>query len=306
MLHEEIQVDVAHTFTLKKYTDAIQIVPTSATATITDNNGTEVQASTAATIDSAGTMSVSFTAANNDDVNINYRILWEYVYSGTTYQEARLFDVVKIPIVNITTDTDLYPYMPDLRRKLKSYQGETTAIGSVSTIVDDKLKSDDRDFTGGKIDLYVSEALVHSANITAYSSSTGTVTFSPSYSSTIESSIKYTIRESYTTAIDNAFYDFVRPSLRDKCGGYLQGYISGYIDSEVVKKLVVFKALEIITFPKIEEEGDKYQTQHDKWVKEYNKALGQFRAPFDYSEDGHVSNSEEASKFSFSSRRVTR
>lgn len=300
MRHDEIQVEQAHTFTWKLYEDAIQIVPTSATVTIKRSGGTTVQTGSG-TIDSEGTITFTLTAANNTTIAINYRALLAYTYSGDDFEQARLFDVVKVPVVNLTTDKDLYTYLPALRRDLFTYQGDADVNGSLTTIIDEALESDDRDFKGGKVEIYVSETKVHEANVTSFDKDTGTVTFSPAYTSTINTDVKYVIRESYTEYIDTAFYDHVRPILRKK-----QGYISGYIDSDTIKNLVTFKAIQLIIFPNIVKGDDQWDIRYKKFTEMFNTALTNFGEPYDYGEDGEISQSEEESKFNFTVRKVTR
>jgi hypothetical protein len=301
MIHDEIQVDGDKTFTDKYYDNAIQIIPTSATYKIYKNSGTEIQSGTAS-IDSEGTITYTLTAANNDTKDVNFKRVTSYVYNGETIEVAYLFDVVKQPIVLTVNDTDLYSYLPQLRRDIYSLQGETDSTGSLSSLQDNKLKSDDRDFKGGKVEIFVSDTKMHDANITAYSSTTGIVSFDPSYSSTITSGLKYVIRPSYTTQVEKAFYDYVRPLLRKRIGMSA----SGFIDSQVVNKLVINKALEIICFSKIEETDDAWDIRYKKFKEDFNSEYASFTEAYDYDEDGDISDTEDQSKFGFMTVKVRR
>jgi hypothetical protein len=300
MIHKEIEVDKAYTFSWKLYRNAIQITPTSATVTITNNSGGSVQTGSG-TIGSGGTVTYELTAANNDTIDENYKALLSYVYNSATTTQAELFDVVKQPIVNLVTDTDLYVYLDDLRRKLYTFSGESDNTGNLNVIQDDALKSDDRTWAGGKVEIYISDTIVHSANVTAFDSTTGNISFSPAYSSTVASSVKYVIRDSYTPQITLAFDDHVHPTLRKKIKT-----TSGFLDSNVVKKLIVYKALENICFKNIEEDGDKWSLRYTRFQDEYNAELSRFNEAYDYDEDGNMSLGEEANKFAFTTRKVQR
>lgn len=300
MVHNEIQVNLPYTFTWTIYVSAIQIVPTSATITITNKNGTSVQTGSGI-IDPDGTITYTLLAANNDTIDINYKVVVSYVYNTITTEIAELFDVVKQTIVNNVTDINLFTYLPQLRRDLFDLEGITDNNGSATTLQDDKLKSDDRSFTGGKVELYISDTIVHDANITNFSKTTGTVTFSPSYNSTFGTSLKYIIRPSYKEFIDRAFQDHVRPSLRKRVGP-----IGGYIDSNVVNNLIIYKALEIICFGNIEISGDVWDIRYQGFREKYNNEYAAFSEGYDYNEDGYISDTEDDNKISNIMRNVKR
>ena len=299
-MHQEIQVNKPYTFTWRFYANAIQSVPSAATVTITNKIGTTKQTG-AGTIATDGTVTYIFLAANNTSDDINFKVVVSYIVSGTTTEIAELFDVVLCPIINLTTDSDLYIYLPEIRRKIFEHTGETDSNGTLSTLQDDGLKSDDRDFTGGKVEIFVSDTLVHDANITAYAKSTGIISFSPAYASTISLGLKYIVRESFTSLIDLAFDRFVRPDLRQR-----KQTLSGYIDSQIVKDLVTFKALALYCFQGIEVDNDKWSLRYKQFSEMYSTALEKFVHPYDDNEDGKIDDQEESNKTAFYSREIRR
>ena len=266
-MDKEIQVNKDHIFTYKFYNNFIQIVPTSATVTVYDNGGTSLQTGSGS-IDSDGTITYTFLATNNDTIDKNYKVVLSYVYNSITIDVVKLFDVVYYPLENLTIDSDLYLYLPDLRTMAYEREGETDNTGTLSTLQDDMLKSDDRDYTGGKVEIFVSNTKVHDADITSYSKTTGVVNFSPSYSTTIATNLKYIIRTSYSTLITEAFEEYVIKDLRQRIG-----IASGYIDSFKIKRLVCFKALALYCFSSAEDKDSKWYMRYEKFAEMYSDEL---------------------------------
>lgn len=297
-MHIEIAKDIAYTFEREYFIKGIQQVPSSGTAIVYDNNGGEAQASTVLSIDAAGKMSFSFTAENNDKDDRNFKIKWSFVVTNTIIQ-YQLFDVVINPLTNNITDKDLFDYLPDLNSDIKELFGETTSIGSTTTLVSTRLTADKRDWTGGFIEIYIDGSTVHYARISTYAS--GTVTFTPAYSVAIASELKYRIRTSYQDFIDKAYEQHVWQDLRNK-----RQLASGYIDGSVVDNLIIFKTIEIISRGKKEILDDTWDLRYNDAKKEYNEQLQKLYEPYDTSEDGNVDNIENNERPNFTSIEVQR
>lgn len=299
-MDREIQKSKDYIFTWKKYQNGLQIIPTSAVITIFDNGGTSKQTG-AGSIDSEGTITYTFLAANNSTQNKNFKINLVYIYNAKSYEENQLFDVVLTPLVNTVSDNDLFVFLPDLRKNIFEITGETDTNGTLSTLQDNMLKSDNRDFTGGKVEIFVLDTKVHEANITTYSKTTGIITFSPSYSSTITNGIKYMVRESYSNLIQTSFDSFVIKDVRNRIG-----LGSKWIDSNIIKNLIIFKTLNLFCFHAIESEADKWFLRARQYESMYNDELQKIKEPTDENEDGNISDSENNENMGWMSRNIIR
>lgn len=290
----EIAVNQDYIFELQKFDKGLPIVPTVATVKIFDNGGVEVS-SGSASISAIGVMSYTFTSAQNTQKAENFRIQW--TYDGNI--ENHLFDVVQVPINNVVIDADLYTYIPEMRTKLYTYSGVTTG-GSTTTIIDASLATDERDYKGGMLQV-VNGADLHEARVIDFVKSSGTVTFSPARADAVIAGEQYLIRESYSTLIDVAFDDYVMRDVRAKVG-----IAAGYIDGKAVKKLIIFKALEIYARSMREAELDKWDAIAKDMAVNYSAELNKMRLPYDRNGDGNISEAENKNRPNFSSGMISR
>lgn len=305
-MHKEIQKDIAYTFTRKFFDSGIQQIPISGTAVVYNNGGAEVQASTSLSIDSNGSMSFIFTAANNDDNEKNFKIKWTFSVNGNTVIRYQLFDVVENTIYNEVKDEDLFEYLPDLRSQIFELPGDisqagTESNGTCSIIQSNRLIADKRNWKGGFIEIYITSTEIHYARITNFTSSTGTVYFDPEYPGSIAASTKFRIRTSYSSIIEIAYDDHVWQALRNK-----NKLASGYIDSNVTKKLTIFKALEIISLGHVEKIDDLWDNRYKMFQTMYNSELQKFYEAYDINEDGDISDYENENKPNFGSIGIQR
>ena len=298
----EIRVDADHTFDLKIFTNNIQDVPTAVTCEIFDNSGKSLQ-SGAGGVDADGTITFTFLAANNGQINCDFKILFNYTVNSVASQQASLFDVVTHPLVNNVSDEDLFARVEGLR-KVYEKQSRTTADGTTNTFIDDQLPIDRRQWRGGIGELFFKDPLskiniVHQFGVTAYAKASGTITFTPAYSSAILAQTNYVIRETYSSQIEIAFKEVVS-NLRGKVG-----LAAGYIDSNVVSDLVVFKALAIICAGKVEVSEDKWDFRRKEFVNEFGDRFSRWFEAYDLTNDGNISDSELEAKPNFSTISMT-
>lgn len=302
MLHKEIRLRTNETFTWRFYEYAMQIVPTSAAVSVYNKNGTAIVNDEACVIDADGTIHYVLPGTLITSCDVNYKVELSYSYFSSIYYPEEitqyhneLFDVVKAPLINLVTDTDLFIYLPELRDKVGEKNGTSTSDGTTSTIKDTELKSDDRNFKGGYIEIYISDSSFFRAQVTDFERSTGTVTFSPAYSTAITSGKKYFIRSSYQALIEAAF-EKVRHDVRNKVK-----LSSGYIDGNVIKDACIYKAIEIYCGGRIEADSDKWHLNNTRFKSMYESELTKIQESFDYDEDGNISDYEDDHRPHFNS-----
>jgi hypothetical protein len=300
-MHQEIQVDIDHVFTFDIFDKNIQTVPASGTITIQNNSGTDVVAETAVAVATDGTMSYTFSASDNDALDVNYKITLKWVESGTTKYKYFLFDVVRTPLVNEVRDDDLYPHIEELRTKIKPIVSQTTASGTTTTFKSTRLKADDRSFKGGYVEIYITNTIVHEAIVTAHTAGDDTVTFSPAYTSSIASGLTYRIRPSYQQKIDEAFDNFVYREIRNK-----MGIAARYIDTQVTRNMVVFKTLAMICLQSIKEDGDRWSIRYNHFEQMYKDEYSRLKEPYDENGDGNISTTEDKDRPCYSTTSIIR
>lgn len=300
-MHKEIQEDKAYTFTWRFYDNGIQLVPTAATITITDHNGGAIVTAGICIIDAEGTITYALTAALNDTDGKNFRNELKYTVSSVDHYYYELFDVVKCPLINQVRDEDLFIYVGELRDKIYEKTLVTTSAGSTTTLLDTKLKADRRTWKGGHVEIYINNNITHEGIITAYTSTSGTVTFTPAYSVAIPITITYRIRTGYQDIIDIAYDDHVTKDIRNKVP-----IKAGYIDSTITKNMTVFKALEIICIGKIEAEDDKWDVRKKLYQEMYKAEYSKLSEPYDIDEDGYIADEEDAERPSYLTRDIVR
>lgn len=119
-MKQQFLKNTADTIRMTVYTDNRPVVPTSATITLFNPDGSELQSVVAVTaIDSTtGELTYSLTATHTETNDLNYKALWAYVVNGTTYYQTQLFDVVLSILAIPITDDDLYDELDTLRKAI--------------------------------------------------------------------------------------------------------------------------------------------------------------------------------------------
>jgi len=165
-----------------------------------------LEASTAVTVDgTTGEMTYALTATHTATKNLNYKASWSYVVSGETFYEDTLFDVVlnilSIPI----NDSDIVNELDSLRES--SIQSTSTATSATtSTLLDTvQRKEVDNFWKGGTVTIIEGTGVDQERAITGSTQSTGTITISPNWATTPDSTSVYLIIRSYDKKITQAF-----------------------------------------------------------------------------------------------------
>lgn len=300
-MHLEIQQSQEYTFEWSFFDKDIKQIPVSGTITITKQGGTALVDETAVSIETDGTIKYTISAENTATLARNYRIELKYQVGDVVSRPFYLFDVVKTPIINEVRDEDLFTHLPELRTKVKSRIIETSSAGSTTTFVAKELIATGLDYKGGYSEIYIDDTTTHEGKITDYESDTGTATFEPSYSASISSGLKVSIRASYQRMIDDAYNNFVSKDIRNRVG-----LKAGYIDSTVTRNITVYKTLELISFGKVEDVDDKWDIRAKGYARKYEEELTKLSEPYDYNEDGQISSYEDINRPSFINRGINR
>jgi hypothetical protein len=130
---------------VKVYAAGVQVVPSAATVTIKDPDGTEILAATAMTIATAGTLTYSLAAAKTADLWENAVMEIAFTVSSVGYTAVFLFDVVLHALYCTVTDDDLKAYFPQLASEIwagtANYDGQIQeAFLFVKRLIKDKGK----------------------------------------------------------------------------------------------------------------------------------------------------------------------
>jgi hypothetical protein len=299
----EIEKSKSYTFSWSFYDSNIQQVPTEGTIIVYKPGGTELVSSTAVAIGTDGIIRYTLDSTNTGTIEPNYKIELSYNIAADTFRQFYLFDIVETPLRNTARDEDLFQYVEELRDKNTPFSLETTADGTVTTLISDQLIPLNIDFKGGDLEIYVNDTTTHSAEVSAWNKSTGTITFAPAIdtATSVDDNTRFNIRPSYQRFIDEAYDNIVTRDMRNRVG-----YKARFIDTTVTRNLTVFKALEMICFSKVEELEDKWDLRSKKFKEIYSEEYSKLQEPVDYNDDGVISGRENNSRPSFLNKGLTR
>jgi len=286
-LRKEIQKDQSYLFEWSFFDKNIQEVPASGTISVYNNSGTALVSAAAVSIETDGVIKYLLDATYTTTLDYNYKIELTYRVGDITHRPFYLFDVVNTPLQNTVRDEDLFQFAPDLRDKVQTNMVETTSTGTTTTFISTELRALNLDFKGGNCEILITDTTKHYAEITGWESDANRATFQPAYTSAVASGLKVRIRASFQRFIDDAWERFVKRDIRNKVG-----IVAGYIDTTVADNLVIFKALELICFGKMEEEGDKWSLRATKFDDKYKDEMTKLSAPYDRDEDGNIDDGE--------------
>ena len=110
MTRQEILKGSTESLYYKDYEDNIQLIPTSASITIVQADGTAMAspvASAVCSVDAFGTMSYAMSATNTAELGENFKATFTYIVGTVTYVHTLLFDIVLSRIGIEITDQDL-------------------------------------------------------------------------------------------------------------------------------------------------------------------------------------------------------
>lgn len=275
------------TIRLTVYEKNVAVVPSSATIVLykTDGN-TELQSSAVVTIASNGEMSYALTTTHTAALGLNYKAVWAYVVSGTTYYETQLFDIVNsilsIPII----DEDLYKELPSLRKATVQASGTATA-GAVGSLTDtSKRKETDDYWKGGILEILAGTGAGQSRDITGNTQSSGVITVTPDFATTPDSTSTYRIVRSYSTIIQGCF-EKIEQMLYDK--GKRDALI---LESSQIKIVLIYLTIHTIALDLRDEQSDKWDLTQADYLKKFESAFNNLTLDYDEDESGGVQGEE--------------
>lgn len=276
------------TIRLTVYDKNIPLIPASALITLYGTNGTSVlQSQASASVNATtGEMTYSLTTTHTANLGLNYKATWEYVVSGVTYYKTQLFDVVMSILFISITDDDLYKHLPSLAKTNVQQSGTATA-GTSSTLVDTiKRKEVDDYWVGGTIDIISGTGAGQSRTITDFVQSTSTITVSPVFTTTPDTTSVYKIVRSFYQAIEQSFQK-IEQLLYDK--GKRSSLI---LESSQISLPLIYKTLETIAMDLSDEDGDKWDRVHKYYKEEFDKVWNGLKLDYDEDESGGIQGDE--------------
>jgi len=148
--------DVAYPIEVKVYENGVQVVPTSATITLKDPDGTAQVTAGTVSVAVAGTMTYSLSATYTATLWENAIMEITYVVSTVSYKAVFLFDVVLNALKCDVMDDDLKAYAPLIADDI--WSGSTTyykqideAFRVVKRAIKDKGKRPHMLIDGGQV-----------------------------------------------------------------------------------------------------------------------------------------------------------
>lgn len=268
-------------------------VASAATVVLKDPSGTTIQASANVTAinSTTGELTYTLTTAHTATRDENYVAEWSYVVSTVTYKETTLFDVVLHRLSQLTTDEDLYTLQGDLRVKNENVSG-TVSSAATGTLVDTNLLKEYPDdyFNNGIVEaMNPSTGAVQRRTVTDFVQSTGSLSVSPNWSTTPDSTYKYIVYKPFRVKLDFA-WEMLMNDVKAK--GFRPALI---MQSDTLKHVHAFKTLELVCmdFIKSGEADDLWTKLADRYAGMYNDAFGKILFQYDEDEDGAIGGAEQ-------------
>lgn len=201
-MKQQFLVDTADTFQTYVYENNRKITPSSATVTVFMPGSTaKLVDAGIMTIGSDGLLSYNLTSVDNAGAGSDYKASITYAYNAATYYVTLFYDIVRSRLVKVITDADIVNELPQLKDSGWRVTG-TAESGSAQTIVDSELmRYEDEYFTGGLARCLAKD---ETREVTAFTSSTGTVTTIP-FTSAVSAGESYVLTRSYSREIQRAF-----------------------------------------------------------------------------------------------------
>lgn len=262
-------------------------IPASATITLSKPDGAALQASAEVSVDSiTGEMTYSITATHTASEDLNYKAVWEYIISGTTYYQTQLFDVVKSILAIPITDEDLYNELEALRKA--NYQASATATaGAAGSLTDTKRREETNFWKGGTIEIISGTGIGQKRDITGFTQSTGVFTITSVWTTNPDTTSIYLAVKSFTKKIQAAF-DNICTMLYDK--GKRHELI---LESSQISMPLIYLTIHMIALDLMDEEGDKWDRIVKIYQEKFEKAFNNMKLDYDEDESGTVDETEK-------------
>lgn len=276
------------TIRLSVYEKNVQISPSSATIVLKKPGGDTLQASASATVDgTTGELTYSITATHTATNDLNYIAEWTYTIGGEDYYTTQLFDVVLSKLAIPITDNDLFNELDSLREV--SEQDSSTATGGASgTIIDTAQRKEADDYwNGGTVTILSGTGVNQVRDITDFVQSTSTISVSPNWVTTPDTTSVYLVKRGFSNKISQSFKK-IETELYNK--GKRHSLI---IESSQIEVPMIYLTVANICTDLISDDGDKWSILADKYMEKYEKAFTNMRVDYDLDESGTIDGVEE-------------
>lgn len=289
-MKQQFLTDIADTIRVTAYNKNIAIVPSSATIILYKPDGAILQASASATVNSTtGEMTYSLTTTHTDVADLNYKAVWAYVSSGTTYYITQLFDVVKTILAIPITDDDLFNELDSLRQTNEQQTGTATSA-TTSTLLDTaRRKESDNYWKGGIIKTIAGTGPNQQRDITSSTQSSGTIAVSPNWTTTPDSTTTYQIIRSFYYKIEESFKE-LESMLYNK--GLRHQLI---LESSQIELPLKYLTLHKLCLDNMDEENDKWDRLAKIYIDKFEKAFTTIKLEYDDDDSGSIQGDEEQS-----------
>lgn len=289
-MKQEFLKDKADTIRMTVYENNRPVVPSSATITLYKPGGSELQASASASVNSTtGEMTYSLTTTHTAILNINYKASWAYIVGGTTFYEDQLFDIVRSKLSIPITDDDIFNELDSLR-DINIQETGTASSATASTLVDTASRKEADDFwTGGVIEILNGTGEGQIRDISDFVQSTSTITVSPDWSTTPDSTSVYKVVRGLTKKIKQAF-DKLTSMIYNK--GQRHALI---IESSQVKISMIYLTVHFICLDIMKETDDKWDRLANRYWDLFTTEFGNMKLDYDTDESGTIEGDEEQS-----------
>jgi hypothetical protein len=275
------------TLRLTVYDNNRPLIPSSGTVTLYKPSGETLQAAAAVTIDgTTGEMTYALTATHTAAKDLNYKAVWAYVVSGTTYYQTQLFDIVLSQLGIPITDEDLFNELDSLRKAAEQATATATA-GAAGSLTDTKRRESDDYWKGGTIEIVAGTGIGQRRDITGFTQSTGVFTVTPNFGTAPDSTSKYVIVKSFSSKIIAAF-DKLQTMLYDK--GKRHELI---IESSQITVPLVYLTIHMIALDLMDESDDKWSRLATIYWDKFDKSFGAMKLDYDEDESGLITEDEE-------------
>lgn len=287
-MKQELLKDQSGTLYFTPYVDNLAGVASSATVTVSKPDGTAVVTSQSCTVDSTtGEISYTLTSGYVDELGENWKADFTYTIGGVTYYQTILFDVVLHKLAITVVDSDIYKEQSEFREKGESVSGSVTSATS-TTLVDTNLKMYlDNHWNGSEVTVQnPSTGVEQTRQVTDFAQSTGTLTVSPAWATTPDSTYQYIIRRGYQKKIETAFEEMMF-DIRAK--GYRPALI---LESSELHVPNVKKTLALICRDMIQAPEDKYDMLSKHYEEQYKGYMDRLVLQYDTDESGTIEGAE--------------
>jgi hypothetical protein len=237
----------------------------------------------------SGELTYTLTTTHTATLDENYVAEWTYTVSAVVYYETTLWDVVLHRLSQLTTDEDLYSLQGDIRAKNENVQGVVTSATSSTLLDTNALKNYADDyFNNGIVEaMNPSTGSVQRRTVTDFVQSTGSLSVTPNWSTTPDTTYQYIVYKPYRVKLEYA-WNILMDDIRAK--GFRPALIIGSAD---LKHIHAFKTLELICTDFIKSKDDLWDMLSIRYSEKYVESFGKLRFQYDVDESGAIAGGEE-------------